>query len=361
MLKRTSLLIAITASTLIACGSVSNETSSTSGGTTTSSGQGGAGAGSGGGAVTSTGSTGSGGASQGYTVTFDPVTVASGEEHTRCIIKRLHNPTAMHVGQIHNVLGEGSHHLIVYKTTDTMEQLTPFDCQPFTDLGHPEKGSPLMVTQKKDDTLTLPDGVAFAIDQDQMVRLEMHYINTTGGPLDVTAKSTFIPMDESKFKDEAGFLFGGDPDISVPAHGTQTLGPTYLPLPAQLAGVNFFGFTGHTHQWGTKVTVATTTGKMGADTSVYDVPNWSWSEPATVYFDPAIQVPQGGGFHLTCEWNNASNSTVSFGESANAEMCFFWTYYYPDKGALVCLHTEKVPGGADICCPGNPFCSKIFP
>jgi hypothetical protein len=310
-----------------------------------------------------TGATGQGGAGAGesYTVTFDPVMVAPGEEHTQCVVKSLKNPDAIHVGEIHNVLGQGSHHLIVYRTNDTVEQTTPFDCQPFTDLLKPDQGTPLMITQKKDDTLTLPHGVAFAIGAQQMVRLEMHYINTTSSPEMVTATSTFVAMKESDFQNEADFLFFGDPDINIPAQGSQTLGPVYIPLPADLEGSNFFGFTGHEHHYGTGVTVTTAPSKTGPDDVIYDPPNFNWAEPPTLYKDPPVVVPKGGGFHLTCKWNNTGNTNVKFGESANDEMCFFWTYYYPSKGAFVCAHTDKIPGGFDLCCPGNALCSQIFP
>jgi len=332
-------------------------------GTTTSAG------GSGGNGATSTGtnptstSTGVGGGDS-YTVTFGPVTVPSGQENTQCVVTRLKNLTAAHVGTIHNVLSDGSHHLIVYRTNDTQEQLTPFDCQPFSDLLKPAKGTPLMITQKKDDTLTLPQGVAFSINADQFVRLEMHYINASPAELQVSATSTFVTMPESQFQNEADFLFFGNPDINIPAHSAMTLGPTYLPLPPDLADSKFFGFAGHTHQWGTNVSVATTTGKTGPDTPIYDVPNWQWAEPETVYVDPPLTVPQNGGFHLTCEWQNDSANTVKFGESANDEMCFFWTYYYPSKGAFVCAHTDQFPGGYDLCCPSETqqsVCDMLFP
>ena len=54
---------------------------------------------------------------------------------------------------------------------------------------------------------------------------------------------------------------------------------------------------------------------------------------------------------------------MTFGESANNEMCFFWTYYYPDKGAHVCFHTDKfVAGGYDLCCPDSAsLCAKFLP
>jgi hypothetical protein len=218
-----------------------------------------------------------------------------------------------------------------------------------------------MISQNKDDTLALPPGVALAMGAEQFVRLELHYINTGTMPLDVSATSTFVQMPESEVQNEAGFLFGGDPDISIPPMSMATLGPIYLPEPAMLAGSKYFGITGHEHQWGTDVTVAVTTGKTGTDTPIYNVPMWLWSEPKTVYLDPPVQVPPGGGFRLTCSWNNLSTNTVMFGESATNEMCFFWTYYYPDKGALVCAHSDQIPGGIDLCCPGPAICSQIFP
>ncbi len=314
--------------------------------------------------TTGSGSTsGTGGSSlQSYSVTWGPVTVMPGEENTQCVVAKLSNPTAMHVGSIHNILKQGSHHLIVYKTADTVEQLTPFACKPFTDLLNPAQGTPLMISQKSDDLLTLPPGVAFAIGADQFVRLELHYINPGTVPLDVSATSTFIQMPESQVQNEADFLFGGDPDISIAPHSTAQVGPVFLPEPAQLAGSKYFGITGHEHQYGTDVVVAQAASKTGPDTPMYDVPNWQWNEPKTVYLDPPVTLPSGGGFRITCNWNNTSPNTVTFGESAATnEMCFFWAYYYPSQGALVCAHSDKYGGGVDLCCPGSPLCSFVFP
>jgi hypothetical protein len=339
-----------------ACGST---TVSPTGSTT--SGAGGASSGAGGGAGAGT-TTGAGGALEGpsYSVSFGPVKVAPGEEHTQCIVARLGNPEAFHVGSMHNLLTQGSHHLIVYRTADTEEKLTPYDCQPFADTLNPAKGSPLMVTQKHDEVLTFPEGVAVTLDANQMIRLEMHYINPSDAEIEVKATSTFVTLPDEKFKDEAGFLFLGDPDINIEPHSKQTLGPVFLKLPSKVDGVNFFGITGHTHQFGTNVTVAVSANKDDPGKSVYDVPNWSWSEPPTVYQDPPFQVPAGGGFRFSCSWNNTSDQSVKFGESANDEMCFFWAYYYPSKGAFVCAHTDQVPGGFDLCCPGPALCDKIF-
>lgn len=295
-----------------------------------------------------------------FSVSFGPITVQPGTERTQCVVKRLGNPAALHVGQIHNVLNGPSHHLIVYRTADTEEKLEPFDCQPFTDTLDPSKGSPLMITQKHEETLELPKGVAFTLEPNQMIRLEMHYLNTNPAPIDLTGTSTFIPIPDAEFENEADFLFIGDPDIKIPANSAQTLGPIFINLPSNLDGVNFFGITGHTHQWGTNVKVSTSDSKGGTDTPIYDVENWTWSEPATVYLDPPVKLPDAGGFRFSCSWENKSSNTASFGESANDEMCFFWAYYYPSKGAYVCVHTDQVAGGFDLCCPGSPICDQIF-
>jgi hypothetical protein len=94
---------------------------------------------------------------------------------------------------------------------------------------------------------------------------------------------------------------------------------------------------------------------------VYNVPGWSWQEPETTIADPPFQIPTGGGFNFTCEWNNPGTDSVGFGESATDEMCFFWAYYYPARAGSphVCIHTDQVAGGFDLCCPGNALCNTL--
>ncbi|MEM9190229.1 MAG: hypothetical protein AAGF12_13675 [Myxococcota bacterium] len=299
-----------------------------------------------------------------YRIDWGPVTVNGGVEDTRCVVKRLSNDAPIRVGQITNDLGSNSHHLIVYRVNDTEEQLEPFPCDPFTDTLDPSRGSPLTVTQKAFETITLPPGVAFTLEPNQMIRLEMHFVNYTAEPAEIASSATFVTMPESEFEHEADFLFIGNPDIDIGPRSPYTLGPTYFPLPAELEGVNFFSLTGHTHQHGTDVQIATATGAGDTGNSVYNVSGWLWDEPDTVYHDPPFQVPAGGGFRFTCEYMNTSNSRVGFGESANDEMCFFWAYYYPSRGSQVCIHTDQL-GSIDICCPGtsgspSPFCSAFF-
>ena len=293
------------------------------------------------------------------TLSFPATAVAPGQEDTKCVVMRLGNTKALHVGAIQNALGDASHHLIVYRVIDTEEKRTPFSCKPFTDTLDPEKGSPLMVTQKKDDLLTLPTGVAFSLEPYQMVRLEMHYLNASSTEKTVSATTTFTPISDDDFRDEAGFLFIGNPDIKLPPKSVTKLGPTFFEVPSDLSGVKFFAMTGHEHRLGTNVQIASVANVDDPGRMVYDVPSWTWSEPKTEVFATPLTVPDGGGFKFTCSWNNTSDQQVTFGESATDEMCFFWAYYYPSQGARVCFHTSRVGGaaGRDICCPGDALCA----
>lgn len=295
-----------------------------------------------------------------FTVKWGPYEVPSGIEDTKCMIRRVGNDRSIHVGQIHNFLGDVSHHYIVYRIAEGEESTEPFDCQPFADVLNPANGAPLMVTQKFEETLTLPDGVGFTFEPDQLVRLELHYLNASPDPKSVEVTTTFTTVSDADFTDEADFLFVGNPDINLPPGQSVTLGPDFLPLPEDIVGANIFGITGHTHELGTDVEVAYQSGPEGTPITLYDIENYDWEEPPTVILDPPTVVESGGGFNFSCSWTNTTQEQVSFGEGVNEEMCFFWAYYYPSKGAKVCVHSEQVPEVAtDICCPGDSLCAFL--
>lgn len=293
-----------------------------------------------------------------FAVTWGPFTIAAGEEDTRCVEKRLTNAEAKWIAKIHTRLTGASHHLIVYRMPGTEERPEPYPCLPFIDTLRPEsEGAPLMVSQIPQETLELPRGVAFDVAPQQLVRLEMHYLNASDAPMEVTAEAIFEVLPPEELRHEADFLFIGNPDIRLPP-GPSTLGPTPFEMPEELADVKIFAMTGHTHQWGTNVVVEHVPQKYADPVPVYDYPNWSWKEPPVARYWPPLDMPRGAGFQFTCSWDNRSGKTVEFGESTEDEMCFFWSYYYPSKGHKVCIHTDQV-GSLDVCCPGNSLCDLI--
>ena len=296
-----------------------------------------------------------------YSLTWGPVSVEPGVENTQCIWMRLGNTAEIKVHQLHNLLNDASHHLIVYKDDmDTTEQLTPVDCQPFTGaLNTTGMIAPIAITQKKDDMIFLPNRVAYTFAANQMVKIEMHYINATDETQDVQATVDFFAADPSTIDHEAAILFTGSPDVDIAAGAMTTLHQFFtVPDYLDLSEAKIFAITGHTHKLGTNVTVRVAPSMSGPMTDVYAPDPFNWDEPETTTFSEPFTIPAGGGLDFECSWNNTTNQQIGFGESANDEMCFFWAYYYPSQGSKVCIHTEQY-GGHDLCCPGDSLCGLI--
>jgi hypothetical protein len=300
-----------------------------------------------------------------YTLSWGPLAVPPSQEGTQCIWLRLSNETEIKVHRLHNLLSSSSHHLIVYKDDmDTTEQTTPVPCQPFTGaLNATGKIFPMMITQKDDDELTLPRGVAYTLAPHQMIKIEMHYLNSSDAPIQATASVNFFAADPAAIRDEANILFIGTPDIALQANLPGEVHGFFTPERAglDLTDAKFFAITGHTHKLGLSVEVGTAESSIGPFTPVYAPERFMWSEPETTTHRPEFRLPDGGGFDFTCRYYNNTGGIVRFGESANNEMCFFWAYYYPSSGSHVCVHTLFRGVGIDICCPeaGPQLCDLI--
>ncbi len=266
-----------------------------------------------------------------YSLSLGTWTMNPAQETTRCVVKRLGNVDTLRVSRITTELARGSHHFIVYKSSDTVEQTTPFPCTPFTEtLG----GStvPLMISQTRNETLQLPDGVAFELAANQMIRLEAHFLNYFPDPIDTGAEVTFeqAPATATTLAD---FMFYGTTQVFIPAGQAVTTDWKFFTLPS---GVSVFGLTGHTHALGTNVEIQKSNARTAAGESVYPPPGqpFDWAEAPVAYFSPPLAF-SGDGFRFRCSWNNTTEAAVTFGESANKEMCFFWAYYYPSQGFIV--------------------------
>jgi hypothetical protein len=271
--------------------------------------------------------------------------VQPSEEGTKCIKLPLGNAEAVEIGRVHNKLSPSSHHLVVSAVDDPSETEAPlYECAPFKAV---LIGAPLTVTQKHDDLIDMPSGVAFPLAAGQLMHLEMHYINSGTEPADVVATSDLYPLAHAGNVQEASFLIVGNLDIQIPPNSEHHNPPAYVSLPSEFADVNFYAATGHTHRFGMEARLATAADETDTGTEIYNPTPYLWTEAQLKYYDPPLHVPTGGGFRFDCAWNNPTDKVVTYGESALAEMCFFWTYYYPRREGPRTLITgfDKSPYG----------------
>src|SRR5262245_2399468 len=61
-----------------------------------------------------------------------PLTAQSGMENTQCITVNLNNPEGAYVVRVRADLSTGSHHLVAYTSSETVEAPVPKDCLPFS-------------------------------------------------------------------------------------------------------------------------------------------------------------------------------------------------------------------------------------
>jgi hypothetical protein len=261
----------------------------------------------------------------GYSVTTGPVTLGPGEERVVCVDRRIPTDHAIDIVNIGADLTEGGHHLIFYKSNATEESSAPVECASFR--GVFTGMVPLFIAQKTHTDLQFPTGVAYALPAAQMVRVELHFLNTSDRPLAVTGTVHLREARTGTVVDRANLMFYGNLNINIPPQSTITVGPTFRAFRA--TSPKIFGLTGHQHHRGTGVTIELGP-RTGPMMPIYE--NHDWADPPLTVFDPPIATTAGQGLRYACTYTNPTHQAVGFGEGVNQEMCFLWAYYYPDMG-----------------------------
>jgi hypothetical protein len=329
-LARSSML-ALVIAPLLGCSSGAEETSTGAGGSESGSGAGTGAVFDPGGPVTT------------VTASMGPVTTQPGNELTECITVRLSNTEGAFVRRFRAALHEGSHHMIVYRSSAAFESPTPTPCSGFSGLLSGDH--PIFIAQQAESELVLPTDasggrVALEIAPGQMVRIEMHYINTTGKAIDVTGSLHLdtVPLDTAVIQSDLAFW--GTQVINIAPSSEAVTNVQFNPA---LADTKTFALTTHQHHLGTRMRVW-----YADDINDTDEPpvadGKNWSDPPLELFDPPLEFPDSGdgetsskGFAYQCEWKNTTPFPVGFGEGFDDEMCFLWHYYYPSQGFQICM------------------------
>jgi hypothetical protein len=276
--------------------------SSSSGGTTTTS------------TSSSTSASSSSGvlAGKSLTISLEPFTVPAGEEVYKC--QNFANPFGggdVDVQTFESHMAMGSHHMLLfYKNGVTDGALE--DCSGLEFAATPYS------TQLPDDELSFPDGVAARIPSTTGLRVQSHYLNTTGSPINAHVVVTFHFATPGTVTQHAGVLFVVDPNLSVPAQSTKVISKDCaIPL-----DMNLIKAGSHMHKHGTDF-VATAAGQTIFHTT-------TWDDPAPAKFDPPVALHAGDPLHFACTFKNDGATPLKFGESASTdEMCIFVGSFYP--------------------------------
>jgi hypothetical protein len=272
-----------------------------------------------------------------YPTSIGPITLQPGQEQTNCIVVRLGNTDGGFVRRFRADLTQASHHMIVYQSDDTVESLTPTPCQALS--GILEGEHPVFIAQQAHAELVFPTDeagtpVGFQLAPNQMVKLELHAINTTGAALAITGTANLDTVPLTTQVTVSDLAFWGTTKFVIPPNGA---GDTGVKFQKALPGTKSFAVTTHQHHLGTEMQVWYSTGPTDTADRVAD--GKDWSNPPLVMLSPVLDFPADGskGLAFQCQWVNPTAKLVLFGEGFNNEMCFLWHYYYPSQGFQSCI------------------------
>ena len=276
--------------------------------------------------------TGSPNGGSGLQASIGPIDVPAGVETTQCVVVPLGNTEDVVLNGYDINLSEGSHHLIVYLTTDAA-QSDPINCSPFTGLAL-GTDTPIVFANKKDESFTFPDGIAVDVPANQMIKVEGHYINTGATDLQGTGTVTLrtTPKASAPPYQSAGFDFFGTMNINIPPNSTFSTGPIFQ---QGVAGTHLISVTTHQHRLGTEARIWASA--QAGDMSSMLTDDTDWSNPSWKLIAPQVDFDGTNGLTFQCDWTNTTDQTVSFGESALNEMCFVGGYDYPSSGLNLCF------------------------
>jgi hypothetical protein len=184
-----------------------------------------------------------------------------------------------------------------------------------------------MVAQQTETTITLPSGVALALEPRQLLFLQLHYFNSGSAVRDITGSLELTLVDPTDPTPTAALSqLTGSYDISLQPNSPGQARYFFSPTP-NTGTRHVFALTSHTHHLGVRSTIERVPSAASPTTTpIHESTNWD--EPPLTTFDPPLAFDGSDGLRLICNYENTTSQTVFFGTSVDSEMCFMWVYYF---------------------------------
>jgi hypothetical protein len=254
------------------------------------------------------------------TLTLSAFTVAPGDERYLC--QRFASPLGpgeAAIARFGSHLSQGGHHMLVFFDAGGDSSLE--DCSGSEFVAGPYG------TQRLDDSLSYPSGVAATLPAGTGLRIQAHFVNSTQETLSPTV-SLKLTRAAAGFTQPAAVLFMSNLDIHVDAGATGAVAQKTCKLPWD---VNLVQSTGHMHRHGTSF-VASAAGK-----TLFS--SLAWSDVPSQLYDPPLSLSAGTEVTFACSYDNPGATPLVYGPSAQTdEMCIFSAQFFPAPfGGWSCL------------------------
>jgi hypothetical protein len=259
-----------------------------------------------------------------------PVTLEPYQELYWCKTMRLPNTEPLDVIALEHQVTTGAHHYNVWGLLGGPEDLEA-PCDEIWAETSMSLGSPLYASQEPTFYGEFPEGVAASLPPSLLVLQELHFINTTDAPKEVTGTINIHTAPEGSELIYANGLFGSNNDLLLPPNETTVLTQN-CKVPVD---IEVFVLGSHFHSRGKKFEIRVLDKAGNPSELVYTSTDYS-SPLLDIRADNPISIKAGGGFSYSCTFENTTDAPIEDGENSDQEMCMMVGIYYPDQGFLMC-------------------------
>lgn len=277
---------------------------------------------------------------RGFQIVSKEVTIDPGQEITYCYYFRTPNTEPMVIKKWSSAMTPGSHHMIMFTTTD---DVMPPGTLSSSGCGLGGSGLNLPVWQYAAqipmNELVLPsdDGTGKPLGQEIPANtpgfFQMHYLNSTDAPLTVSVTLNAEAYDAGIAYTRTAAFITYNSQISIPDGVTNYVQEKTCSVPA---GSKFWLMSTHAHKQAVKTEVLN--GPPASTDVAFESTDWEHPGAATWMTAPffAFDTDQ---LTYRCTYNNTTGRTITSGDSAETdEMCMATGYYFPATKPLLCLN-----------------------
>jgi len=212
-----------------------------------------------------------------------------------------------------------------------------------SDLDTMESAYTIFPSQRDNQKITLPEGVAAPMTAPLLLIFSHHYVNATESAVTINAVLNIEAIPADEVTDVAGLVFTDIADLEVPAGEERVVSRTcVVERDVEVALVST-----HNHEWGE---CATMNHYDGASETIEPGPffvNKAWEQPPILHFEPgSFSLSAGDGIHWACHYRNDTDDTLINDGTAEGEMCVFAAVIYPSPWSVA--EVEETVLGEDL-------------
>ncbi len=295
---------------------------------------------------------------EGYQLVTAPAEVPAYTEVEICSVLRLEprdGELLLWANRLESLISSGSHHMNVligeFSFLDAFvgegaseaalgAELGQYPCD---ELSTMERAFPVFPSQREDQQITMPAGVAAPMTVPLLLVFDHHYYNTADHPVRINAALNIETIPAADVDSVASLVFDDIGDIEVPPGSREIVSRTCLTDRA----VEVALVSTHNHQWGECATLNRYDGgKDIVDATPFYV-NKRWDQPPILHFEPgSFRLDAGDGVQWACHYINDTEQSLVNDGTADGEMCVIAAVTWPATWTV--QEVEDVVNSGDL-------------